>query len=304
MEFSSRQLRAFHLVAEHRNFARAAQALFVTPSGLSVLVREFENQLGYRLFDRTTRQVQLTRHGADLLEATSRNLDALDEAMSRVGRSARGKHQAVSLGTTPLVAANVLPQAMREYRRHRPELRVRLFDADQDTVLRQVQTGKLDVGVGLFKGVPGVKRVPFFRSSLVLIRSRRHSNTAPGGDLRWSALEGEHLIVLSPSSPHQQLVDQQLAKSRVSYEAAGVANLLDTQIALVEADEGAAIVPSFGLALCSNRDVVASRLVDPVVSLDFHQITQRGRTLPEGADEFVAFLKTYFAAWAARAGVT
>jgi len=303
MDFSSRQLRAFHLVAEHRNFARAAQALFVTPSGLSVLIREFENQLGYRLFDRTTRQVQLTRHGADLLEATTRHLDALDEAMARVGRSARGKRQTVSLGTTPLIAANVLPQAMREYRRHRPELRVRLFDADQDTVLRQVQTGKLDVGVGLFKNVQGVKRVPFFRSSLVLVRSRRHGATATGGDLRWSALEGENLIVLSPSSPHQQLVDRQLAKSRVSYEAGGVANLLDTQMALVEADEGAAIVPSFGLALCSGRDVVASRLVDPVVSMDVHQITQRGRTLPEGAEEFVAFLKTYFAGWAARAGV-
>ncbi len=302
MEFSSRQLRAFHLVAEHRNFARAAQALFVTPSGLSVLIREFENQLGYRLFDRTTRQVQLTRHGADLLEVTSRHLDALDEAMSRVGRSARGKRQTVSLGTTPLVAANVLPQAMREYRRHRPELRVRLFDADQDTVLRQVQTGKLDLGVGLFKGVPGVKRVTFFSSSLMLIRSRRHAATS-GGDLRWTALEGENLIVLSPSSPHQQLVDQQLAKSRVKYEAGGVANLLDTQIALVEADEGAAIIPSFGLALCSGRNVVASRLVDPVVSLDFHQITQRGRSLPEGADEFVAFLKSYFAAWAVRSGV-
>jgi hypothetical protein len=35
-----------------------------------------------------------------------------------------------------------------------------------------------------------------------------------------------------------------------------------------------------------------------------HQIAQRGRTLPEGADEFVAFLKTYFASWAARSGVT
>jgi hypothetical protein len=78
-----------------------------------------------RTLERTTRQVQLTRHGADLLEATSRHLDALDEAMARVGRSARGKRQTVSLGTTPLVAANVLPQAMREYRRHRPELRVR-----------------------------------------------------------------------------------------------------------------------------------------------------------------------------------
>src|SRR6202012_3317079 len=135
----------------HRSFARAAQSLFITASGLSVLIREFEHQLGYRLFDRTTRQVELTRHRAEL-----------DEAMARVGRSARGKLQTVSLGTTPLVAANVLPQAMREYRRRRPELRVRLFDADQDAVLRQLQAGQLDIGVGLFRSVPGVRRVPLF----------------------------------------------------------------------------------------------------------------------------------------------
>ncbi len=303
MEFTSRQLRAFHLVAEHQNFARAAQSLFITPSGLSVLIREFEGQLGYRLFDRTTRKVQLTRHGADLLQATSRHLEELEEAMARVGRSARGKSQTVSLGTTPLVAANVLPQAMREYRRRRPDLRVRLFDADQDTVLRQVQAGKLDIGVGLFKSVAGVRHVSFFRSALVLIRARRHSSAA-GGELRWTDLEGESLIVLSPSSPHQQLVDRHLAKARVPFETAGVANLLDTQVALVEADEGAAIVPSFGLALCKGRAVVASRLVDPVVNMEFHQVTQRGRSLPEGADEFAEFLKTYFVGWAERAGVS
>jgi LysR family transcriptional regulator, carnitine catabolism transcriptional activator len=302
MEFTSRQLRAFHLVAEHRNFARAAQALFITPSGLSVLIREFELQLGYRLFDRTTRQVQLTRHGADLQEVTSRHLDELDAAMARVGRSARGKRQTVSLGTTPLVAANVLPQAMREYRRLRPDLRVRLFDADQDTVLRQVQAGKLDLGVGLFKAVPGVKRVAYFRSSLVLIRARRQ-RAAAGDALSWSDLKGETLIVLSPSSPHQQMVDRQLAKSRVQFETGGVANLLDTQVALVEADEGSAVIPSFGLALCKGRNVVASRLLDPVVSLEFNQITQRGRTLPEGAEEFAEFLKSYFVSWAARAAV-
>jgi len=300
MEFTSRQLRAFHLVAEHRNFARAAQALFITPSGLSVLIREFEHQLGYRLFDRTTRQVQLTRHGANLREVTSRHLEELDTAMARVGRSARGKRQTVSLGTTPLVAANVLPQAMREYRRLRPDLRVRLFDADQDTVLRQVQAGKLDIGVGLFKTVPGVKRVAYFRSALVLIRARRHNQSA-GDALSWSDIQGETLIVLSPSSPHQQMVDRQLAKSRVQFETGGVANLLDTQVALVEADEGSAIIPSFGLALCKGRNVVASRLVDPVVDMEFNQITQRGRTLPAGAEEFAEFLKSYFASWAARA---
>ena len=299
MEFSARQLRAFHLVADHRSFARAAQALFITPSGLSVLIREFENQLGYRLFDRTTRQVQLTRHGADLLEETRRHLEELEEAMARVGRSARGKRQTVSLGTTPLVAANVLPQAMREYRRHRPELRVRLFDADQGAVLSELQAGRLDIGVGLFKNVPGVRRVPLFRFSLALIRARRRG-AERGSDVPWSALAGQTVIALSPSSPHQQVIDRQLAKSRVRVEIGCVANLLDTQVALVEADEGVAIIPSFGVALCKDRDIVMSRLVDPVVTMEFHQITQRGRSLPDGADEFMGFLKTHIAGWATR----
>jgi len=89
MEFTSRQLRAFHLVAQHRSFARAAGALFVTPSRLSVLIRELERQLGFRLFDRTTRHVGLTAQGGDLLAVTQpavRTLDACD-AQYRASRS-------------------------------------------------------------------------------------------------------------------------------------------------------------------------------------------------------------------------
>jgi LysR family carnitine catabolism transcriptional activator len=83
----------------------------------------------------------------------------------------------------------------------------------------------------------------------------------------------------------------------------GVANLLDTQIALVEADEGIAIIASFGLPACRNRKVVMRRLIDPVVTLDFHQISRRGKPMPPGADDFAAFLKAYIATWAGRAGV-
>ena len=45
IDFTSRQLRAFLLVAQHRSFTRAAGALFITPSGLSILIKELENQL-------------------------------------------------------------------------------------------------------------------------------------------------------------------------------------------------------------------------------------------------------------------
>ncbi len=245
MEFTSRQLRAFQLVAQHHSFTRAAEALFITPAGSS---------------------------------------------------------QSISVGTTPLVAANILPQAIREFRSQRPDLRIQLIDADLTTILRRVEAGKLDMGLGIFQSVPGVRRTPFFRFSLMVIRPDK-DGALQRASTTWSALNGQTLISLPAVDPHQQIIDKHLAKAGVAWQRGVVVNLLDTQIALVEADEGIAIIPSFGLPACRNRKVAMSRLINPVVNLEFHQISNRGKKLPPGADEFAAFLKTYIARWAGRAGV-
>ena len=302
MEVSTRQLRAFRLVAQHRNFTRAAEALFITPSGLSVLIRELENRVGFRLFERTTRHVGLTPHGGELLAVFQKCLEELDAAIANIGRSARRSHQSISLGTTPLVAANVLPPAMREFRKQRPDVRIQIFDADLPTLIKMVETGKLDMSLGIFKAMAGVRREPFFRFSLMVARAAK-DDIPPRGTTSWTALNGETLISLSSGHPHQQLIDKQLAQAGVKVQLGSTVNLLDTQIALVEAEEGIAIIPSFGMPACRNRKVVVSQLVNPVVRFDFHLISTRGKELPPGADEFTSFLKSYIATWAGRAGV-
>jgi LysR family transcriptional regulator, carnitine catabolism transcriptional activator len=302
MDFTSRQLRAFLLVAQHRNFTRAAETLFITPSGLSVLIRELERQLGFRLFDRTTRHVVPTDYGNEFLVVAQRTLAELDAATFRIGRSATQASQSLALGAAPLISANILPQAVKEFRGHLPNLRIQLFDGSQLTILQMIEAGKLDMGLGVFAPTPGIRRTPFFRFSLMVVRPdkdlafRRESTT-------WSALKGETLISLPPTSPIQQTVDKHLAKAVVVTRPGACVNLLDTQIALVEADEGIAIIPSFGLPACRKRKVVMSRLIHPVVDLEFYQISNRGKKLPPAADEFTAFLKSYIARWAGRAGV-
>lgn len=304
MEFTSRQLRAFQLVAQHHSFTRAAEALFITVSGLSVLIRELENQLGFRLFDRTTRQVVLTEYGNDLLAVTRRTLPELDAAMSRIGRAAKGGSQSISVGAPPLIAANILPQAIREFRGQRSDLRIQLFDADLTTLLSRLEAGKLDMALGIFwfKSVPGFQRTELFRFSLMVIRADKigapHRATTT-----WSALDGQTLISHPPTVPHQQIINRYLAKTGVVCQRGTVVNLMDTQIALVEADEGIAIIPSYGVPVCRNRKVVMSRLINPIVDLEFSQIITRARKLPPGAEEFSAFLKTYVARWAGQAGV-
>jgi LysR family carnitine catabolism transcriptional activator len=302
MEVSTRQLRAFRLAAQHHNFARAAEALFITPSGLSVLIKELESRVGFRLFDRTTRHVELTPHGSELLAVIQRNLQELDATIANIGRSAKRNEQSISLGTTPLVAANILPPAIRAFRKQRPDVRIQLFDADLPTLIQMVETGKLDMSLGIFKGMPDVRREPFFRFSLMVARAAK-DDIQPRRTTTWSALDGETLISLSPGHPHQQLIDKHLAQAGVKVQIGSTVNLLDTQIALVEAEEGIAIIPSFGVPACRNRKVVTSQLINPVVRFDFHMISRRGKELPPGAHEFTSFLKSYIALWAGRAGV-
>jgi LysR family transcriptional regulator, carnitine catabolism transcriptional activator len=302
MEINTRQLRAFRLAAQHRSFARAAEGLFITPSGLSVLIKELESRVGFRLFDRTTRHVELTPSGKELLAVIQRSLEELDTAIATIARGAKRTQQSITLGTTPLVAANILPPVMREFRKLRPDVRIQLFDADIPTLTQMMEAGKLDMSLGIFKAIPDVRREPFFRFSLMVARAAR-DNAQPRRTTTWSALDGEILISLSPSHPHQQLIDKHLAQAGVKVRIGSIVNLLDTQIALVEADEGIAIIPSFGMPACRNRKVVMSQLINPVVRFDFHMISRRGKELPPGAQDFTSFLKSYIATWAGRAGV-
>ena len=302
MDFTSRQLRAFLLVAQHRNFSRAARSLFITPSGLSVLIRELETQLGFRLFDRTTRHVGLTASGNELFAVVRKSLEELDAATARIGRSASRAGQSLTLGAPPLISANIVTQAIKEFRAHRPNLRIQLFDASLTTVLEMVEAGKLDMGLGTFARTPGIRRTPFLRSPLIVI----HPDKDPAfrrASITWSALKGEKLILLYPHSPIQKVITKHLAQAGVEWSQSVSINLLDTQIAMVEADEGIAIIPSFGIPACRNRRIVMSRLINPVVEMNLHLISNRGKKLPPEAEEFTSFLKSYIARWAGRAGI-
>lgn len=302
MEYSSRQLRAFLLVAQHQSFTRAAEALFITPSGLSLVIRELETQLGFRLFDRTTRHVAPTIHGNRLLAVVRRSVDDLDAAMSRIGETAREASHTVSIGAGLLFGANILPQAIKAFRNQRPDVRIQLFDADPASVMQRVKAGSLDMGLGSYQRTPGIRRTPFFRFSLMVVRP--DSDEAPRrASTTWSALKGERLILQAPTNAVRLLIDQHLARAGVAAQPAMVLNRLDTMIAMVEAGEGIAVIPSYALPVGRYRQVVMTRLTNPTVTLDFHQIRSRGRTLPTAGDDFTAFLQSYIARWAGRAGV-
>ena len=104
-----RQLRAFAAVYQLRKLSAAAEQLSLTQSAVSVLIRQIEQGLGARLFDRTTRSLaptQAAREAIVVAERVLRDVDSLGEGLRDLTGLRRSR---VCLAVTPTLAEILLP---------------------------------------------------------------------------------------------------------------------------------------------------------------------------------------------------
>lgn len=137
-----RQLRYFVAVAEELHFGRAAERLHMSQSPLSRAIRELERELGFVLFVRTTRRVELTPAGSALLERARRALAEVDAAVDDARRVARGEPGVLAIGYMPFsrLQATRVGEAVAE---QRPELEVRVEEGVTPELLRRVAAHEL-----------------------------------------------------------------------------------------------------------------------------------------------------------------
>ena len=269
-----RQLRAFVTIARVQSFTRAAEQLHITQPGLSGTVREIEQQLDCRLFERTTRAVRLTEHGRAFLPVATRVLAELDAAAASLGQLSEKSRQRIVLGATPVIASSILPQACRAFATTHPGVQVQVHDLDRARIHAGVQDGELDAGFGVFlEAASGIRRTPLLRTELVLVRSAQEATRSP---VRWTDVQrGAPLLGLPVKNPIQALVESHVGK-RDSDPPRQVFNHLHTLLAMVEAGAGQAVLPSIVAAAAQRYAVVLQTITRPKASFEFYEITRAG----------------------------
>jgi len=294
MNITSRQLKAFVLTARHQSFSRAAEQLFITQSGMSVLVRELETQLGVRLFERTTRKVSLTELGTQFLPIADRSLRELEAAAASMTRSAAVANDCLLIGAAPFPAAEIMPQAISTYAALNPRLQIQMIDAERGRLIELVHSGKIDAALltGIRDELPGMRHTSLARFALMLICPADGTRKLPL-EVRWSDIARMRLVGLPSDYPLQQLVDEQLVRAGRAAPAEAICNFLETQIAMVEVGAGAAVMPTSAAPACVKRKVTMHALVDPVVWTDFCWVSSRSRELSPNAEDFGDFLRGY-----------
>jgi DNA-binding transcriptional LysR family regulator len=142
-----RHLRCFVAVSEELHFGRAAERLHLTQPPVSLAIKELEEDLGVRLFERTSRRMSITRAGEDALHDARSVLAAADTMRRRAREAAQGLMGSLSIGFISLPAYSFLPPTLRSFTENYQRVKVALHEGTTDQILHDVESGSLDIGL-------------------------------------------------------------------------------------------------------------------------------------------------------------
>ena len=135
---SMADLRAFVTVGEHQSFAAAAKALHLSQPALSRRISHLEDLLGVRLFDRTTRSMELTQLGARFLREVTGVVDDLDRSVLGLRDAAQLEAGDVTIGCVFSAVHHFLPPVIDSYRAQHPNVLVRIIEHGADGIFGSV----------------------------------------------------------------------------------------------------------------------------------------------------------------------
>ncbi|WP_439862947.1 LysR family transcriptional regulator [Pseudomonas antarctica] len=259
-----RKLRYFLTVAEELHFGRAALRLHLAQPPLTRQISALEAELGFKLFDRTSRTVSLTAQGRSFLPYARGVLDQVELAQVIAGKLATGTAGQLTLGYVSSIAlSDLFSQAIQAFAQRFPDVQLTLVECASGSLGAQVADGRLDIGLSrLLPLNPAVHALSLGEERLVAAVSSENP-LASQTEISLAQLSAYPLI-LFPSdygSGLNQSIEQLYRHHGQPLRPGPTGRQITSIIALVAAGQGVALVPECTQSLM-NRGVTYRPLVE------------------------------------------
>lgn len=282
-------LRAFITVAETQSFAAAARALYLSQPALSRRISHLEDMLGVRLFDRTTRNVELTALGRHFRGQIRGLVEDLDRSVLSLRDAAELEAGDVTIGCVLSTVHHFMPPLINAFRKEHPRVLVRIVEEGADEVLACVKQGDADFALN-YIGMqdPEVEFTPLLKEPYVLACPAGHP-LAKRRSVGWEELAAYPHARVSHDSRNRLFIDQALADMPSLPRPVCEVRHVSTLIGMVENGVGIAVVPQLTLPR-KPAAVVGVRLENPAISRPIGIIRRAGRSLSPAAQAFADLL--------------
>lgn len=288
---SLKQLRAFVAVYRLRGLVPAAAQLSVTPSAVSVLIRQVEASLGTQLFDRRARALAPTAAAHEAIGLAERILRDVQQLGHQARELQAKRGGSVHLAVTPAVGSALLPAAVQRFSREHPDVRLVIDDCAPDQFVGRIVGELAEFGIGTPERVgPEIDLQTLIEDRLCIVCTADHP-LAHRRRVRWADLAGVPLIAVRPGYGVRRTLDAVAAQAGVPLQITHEVAFVSTAMWMTASGLGVSIWPSALLRDARHADLVVKPLTGPTVKRSISIVTRRGRSLSPASEAFVDCLR-------------
>jgi LysR family cyn operon transcriptional activator len=174
-EVELRHLRYFVALAEQLSFTNAAEKVHVTQSTLSHQIKQLEDELGCRLFDRVGKRIVMTETGEAFLERVQNALREVDEGVWTIRKATDVLSGEVRIGATHTFNMRIIPRCVSIFIEKHPSVRVTVLELSGDDIAKGLVSGELDLGIAYRpKDLDKLRFEPLYNEEMVLAVGENH----------------------------------------------------------------------------------------------------------------------------------
>ncbi len=275
-------LQAFLSIAQRGSFQRAAAHLNLSQTAISHRMRKLEDELGVKLFARTTREVN-TRAGIDFLPKAQKAIAELEQSFDELKQQGAKRRERLDIACLPAFAVHYLPPILRTFCKMHPGVDVRIFETPSAAIAELVESGEVEFGLSMISTNRWDLDVETIGEAPLALACPADHPLAKKRSVAWKALRDTPLIRVGTKTAIRSIIDDTMNAARLvpnwQYEVQHV----ETAVHLVEAGLGLAVALNFDVALHRGRGLVAVPLRAPKVVCSYGLVTRRGMPLSSSA---------------------
>jgi len=290
-DLTLRQLQTMVTLADYGSFIATATLMKTSQPAVTRTVKHLEAALGVKLFDRSTRSVQITAAGKEFATVAARMLNDLKITVGSMRELAGQRRGQIILSSIMSVANGKLPGMVAAYRLNHPGIELYIHDGVHGTVIEDVRSGAADFGITYLDELPDpFISVPLGREEFAVVLPRNH-RLAAKASLALVDLRGLPLVSLPGDSRTRRLIDSTAASIRLDLKHVVVVSLFTTMLGLVRAGIGIAIAPKSGVVGLLGKELKAVPLRGKPLVRDLGIVALKQREPTIAAAELMALIK-------------
>ena len=292
INWTAHELDVFLVLVETLSFRRTALQIHMSQPAVSGTVGRLEAMLSARLFDRTTRAVQITEAGRVFAEQARFVRHQMEEAVHRVRAVADVKVGRVALAALPSLAATVVPLAFARFAADHPGVEMELVDSLANPAFEMVRAGRVDFALSAANpAYADLDYLPLASDAFVLLLPSAHPLAGSGSTLDWVDIAGLPHISMPAGTSVRQYADAALLTHKLRFAPRYEVEHLATIAAMVAAGVGVSALPELAARVAQRPGVVQRRLSAPVLRRPIGLVSLRNRSLSPAAQRMSELLR-------------